>query len=100
MPEVERQSIRQIIQIIGTVSELTERRAELVPAPVIRFLTGCGLKYYAPVLGVEPVFLKTGRINGRGERIRTSGLLVPNQALYQAEPRPEESVKLAAKPSR
>jgi hypothetical protein len=26
--------------------------------------------------------------NGRGERIRTSGLLVPNQALYQAEPRP------------
>ena len=26
---------------------------------------------------------------GRGERIRTSGLLVPNQALYQAEPRPE-----------
>jgi hypothetical protein len=29
--------------------------------------------------------------DGRGERIRTSGLLVPNQALYQAEPRPEES---------
>ena len=28
-------------------------------------------------------------INGRGERIRTSGLLVPNQALYQAEPRPD-----------
>ncbi len=27
-------------------------------------------------------------INGRGERIRTSDLLVPNQALYQAEPRP------------
>ena len=27
--------------------------------------------------------------NGRGERIRTSGLLVPNQALYQAEPRPD-----------
>jgi hypothetical protein len=26
---------------------------------------------------------------GRGERIRTSGLLVPNQALYQAEPRPD-----------
>ena len=34
--------------------------------------------------------LKTGRINGRGERIRTSGLLVPNQALYQAEPRPAD----------
>ena len=29
------------------------------------------------------------RINGRGEWIRTTGLLVPNQALYQAEPRPE-----------
>jgi hypothetical protein len=29
--------------------------------------------------------------NGRGERIRTSGLLVPNQALYQAEPRPDEN---------
>ena len=35
------------------------------------------------------MFLKTGRINGRGEWIRTTGLLVPNQALYQAEPRPE-----------
>ena len=29
------------------------------------------------------------RYFGRGERIRTSGLLDPNQALYQAEPRPE-----------
>src|SRR5579864_4794409 len=28
--------------------------------------------------------------NGRGEWIRTTGLLVPNQALYQAEPRPEK----------
>jgi hypothetical protein len=26
---------------------------------------------------------------GRGERIRTSDLTVPNRALYQAEPRPE-----------
>ena len=26
---------------------------------------------------------------GRGEWIRTTGLLVPNQALYQAEPRPD-----------
>src|SRR3954447_2096910 len=34
-----------------------------------------------------------GRI-GRGERIRTSGLLVPNQALYQAEPRPESITSL------
>jgi hypothetical protein len=29
---------------------------------------------------------------GRGGRIRTSGLLVPNQALYQAEPRPEQTL--------
>ena len=29
--------------------------------------------------------------SGRGEWIRTTGLLVPNQALYQAEPRPDES---------
>src|SRR5271165_3131553 len=28
-------------------------------------------------------------VDGRGGRIRTSDLLVPNQALYQAEPRPE-----------
>ena len=28
-------------------------------------------------------------LNGRGERIRTSDLSVPNRALYQAEPRPE-----------
>ena len=28
-------------------------------------------------------------VNGRGERIRTSDLTVPNRALYQAEPRPE-----------
>ena len=29
---------------------------------------------------------------GRGEWIRTTDLLVPNQALYQAEPRPEVSI--------
>jgi hypothetical protein len=29
------------------------------------------------------------KINGRGERIRTSDPLVPNQVLYQAEPLPE-----------
>jgi hypothetical protein len=28
-------------------------------------------------------------MNGRGERIRTSDPLVPNQVLYQAEPLPE-----------
>ena len=27
---------------------------------------------------------------GRGEKIRTSDLSVPNRALYQAEPRPDE----------
>ena len=27
---------------------------------------------------------------GRGERIRTSDLTVPNRALYQAEPRPDK----------
>jgi hypothetical protein len=31
------------------------------------------------------------RDNGRGERIRTSDPLVPNQVLYQAEPLPEPS---------
>ena len=41
----------------------------------------------ATVMGLAPVSVT----NGRGERIRTSGLLVPNQALYQAEPRPEEN---------
>ena len=30
--------------------------------------------------------------NGRGERIRTSDLTVPNRALYQAEPRPVQQV--------
>ena len=30
-----------------------------------------------------------GKIIGRGERIRTSDLCVPNAALYQAEPRPD-----------
>ena len=33
-------------------------------------------------------------LDGRGERIRTSGLLVPNQALYQAEPRPDKVEEL------
>ena len=30
------------------------------------------------------------RKTGRGERIRTSDLSVPNRALYQAEPRPDK----------
>ena len=31
----------------------------------------------------------TADVSGRGERIRTSGLHVPNVALYQTEPHPE-----------
>ncbi len=39
------------------------------------------------------------RISGRGEWIRTTGLLVPNQALYQAEPRPVDSnLSIAPRP--
>ena len=38
--------------------------------------------------------------DGRGERIRTSGLLVPNQALYQAEPRPVDSSLAASLPEK
>ena len=30
-------------------------------------------------------------LNGRGERIRTSDPLVPNQVLYQAEPLPDNT---------
>jgi hypothetical protein len=37
-----------------------------------------------PKNGVFPKYF------GRGERIRTSDLTVPNRALYQAEPRPDE----------
>jgi hypothetical protein len=37
--------------------------------------------------------------NGRGGRIRTSDLLVPNQALYQAEPRPEVTSVVCCTPS-
>ena len=33
-----------------------------------------------------------GIVDGRGERIRTSDPLVPNQVLYQAEPLPELAV--------
>jgi hypothetical protein len=33
-------------------------------------------------------------MNGRGERIRTSDPLVPNQVLYQAEPLPEPLLRM------
>ena len=43
----------------------------------------------------KPVFNKTGFLlqNGRGDRIRTYDLLVPNQALYQAKLHPEGADK-------
>jgi hypothetical protein len=36
--------------------------------------------------------MKLKDLDGRGERIRTSDPLVPNQVLYQAEPLPELAV--------
>ena len=41
---------------------------------------------------IQPPFQAAVSIemNGRGERIRTSDLSVPNRALYQAEPRPDK----------
>ncbi len=46
------------------------------------FVDGWGFGV-CPVVGVEPEPVKPvdGKGNGRGERIRTSDLLVPNQAL-------------------
>ena len=38
----------------------------------------------------QPIIDQLLYLNGRGERIRTSDLTVPNRALYQAEPRPDE----------
>jgi C-methyltransferase C-terminal domain len=40
--------------------------------------------------GVEHIAGTENVLFGRGGRIRTSDLLVPNQALYQAEPRPDD----------
>src|SRR5213595_679880 len=39
----------------------------------------------------SPLILVMPGKTGRGERIRTSDLTVPNRALYQAEPRPENA---------
>ena len=41
---------------------------------------------------------RMGKRSGRGGRIRTFDLLVPNQALYQAEPRPELSSLVCCTP--
>jgi hypothetical protein len=44
----------------------------------------------------KPVKTGAGRQKlGRGERIRTSGLYVPNVALYQAKLHPAEALDLA-----
>ena len=37
---------------------------------------------------------RTHEAKNRGERIRTSDLSVPNRALYQAEPRPDNHLNL------
>ena len=44
------------------------------------------MRHHSPVL-----------LGGRGERIRTSDLSVPNAALYQAEPRPDNMEPLVPK---
>jgi hypothetical protein len=41
-------------------------------------------------------WLKTWDLNGRGERIRTSDPLVPNQVRYQTALRPEYLLRLDA----
>ena len=41
------------------------------------------------MINLPSVYLRIVCMNGRGERIRTSDPLVPNQVLYQAEPLPE-----------
>jgi hypothetical protein len=40
----------------------------------------------------QPEVIVLIEVFGRGERIRTSDLTVPNRALYQAEPRPDKEV--------
>jgi hypothetical protein len=53
----------------------------------------CAHKKPHPAFDLERVFgFKLLKYNGRGERIRTSDPLVPNQVLYQAEPLPELAV--------
>ncbi len=61
----------------------------LAGGPAIRLPTPALFTRLYKQLTVDGVFAL--REIGRGERIRTSGLLVPNQALYQAEPRPERN---------
>jgi hypothetical protein len=53
------------------------------------------MRFRAPRVAVElrsnlAGMLTVGERNGRAGEIRTRGLLVPNEALYQAEPRPDK----------
>lgn len=48
----------------------------------------------------DPRIARISSHSGQGERTRTSGLLVPNQALYQAELRPDVSVSLQSREPR
>jgi hypothetical protein len=43
------------------------------------------------------VVLRDSRNSGRGERIRTSGLYVPNVALYQAKLHPDVDCRALSK---
>ena len=47
------------------------------------------LEFLLAIMKKTAVTKVTTVFYGRSERIRTSGLLVPNQALYQTEPHPE-----------
>ena len=49
----------------------------------------CRLNPYVPNRKLKPPRMRRFEISGRGERIRTFDILVPNQALYQTELHPE-----------
>ena len=54
-----------------------------------RFRSNGSERYQKKKKVKELIHSFTFGFNGRGERIRTSDLTVPNRALYQAEPRPD-----------
>ena len=49
----------------------------------------CRLNPYVPNRKLKPPQMRRFEFSGRGERIRTFDILVPNQALYQTELHPE-----------
>lgn len=49
----------------------------------------CRLNPHVPNRKLKPPHLRRFEISGRGERIRTFDILLPKQALYQTELRPE-----------